>query len=71
MPLQLNISDYYIGAGAISQTIWNHLLNKDMSYGISDIDIVYYDADNIDKKFEEELREQLLELLGEFFCGLI
>lgn len=42
---KLELLNYYVGGGAITQTVWNYLLDKPLSYGISDVDIVYYDTD--------------------------
>lgn len=42
---KLKLPNYYIGGAAITQTVWNYLLDQPFSYGISDIDIVYYDTD--------------------------
>lgn len=39
------ISDYYVGAGAINQTVFNYYHGYDINYGIKDYDIVYYDED--------------------------
>lgn len=39
----LDINNYYIGAGCITQTVWNYLFNKPLDYGIKDIDFVYFD----------------------------
>jgi len=63
---KLNITDYYIGAGVISQTVWNHITKKEITFGISDIDIVIFDSDNLDKEFEVKLRNKLLSILGDF-----
>lgn len=43
----LGLSDYYVGAGAIAQTVWNHLLNRPPLYGISDVDFVYFDPSDL------------------------
>lgn len=40
-----NLENYYIGAGAINQTVFNYYHGYDMDYGISDYDIVYFDED--------------------------
>lgn len=39
------ISNYYVGAGAINQTVFNYYHGYDINYGIKDYDIVYYDED--------------------------
>lgn len=51
---QLDLEDYYIGAGCICQSVWNHQNGNDLMYGISDVDIVYYD--NKDLSYEAEDR---------------
>lgn len=57
----IGLEDYYVGAGAIVQTVWNHQENKGLISGISDIDIVYYDDANLVQ--EGDIREQLLDQL--------
>lgn len=47
---QFAFSEYYIGGGSITQTVWNYLLDKPLEYGISDVDIVYYDSDLSESK---------------------
>jgi len=39
---RLCIDNYYIGAGCITQTVWNYQLGYDLTYGISDVDFVYF-----------------------------
>lgn len=39
------IRNYYVGAGAINQTIFNYYHGYEIDYGIKDYDIVYYDED--------------------------
>ncbi|MUT64718.1 nucleotidyltransferase family protein [Paenibacillus sp. NEAU-GSW1] len=48
----LELGTYFVGAGCITQTVWNHLTGRPLTYGISDIDLVYFDAANL--SFEEE-----------------
>lgn len=48
----LGLDNYYIGAGCIVQTVWNSLTNRPFNYGITDIDIVYYDDQDL--SFEAE-----------------
>ncbi len=42
---QLALANYYAGAGCVAQTVWNHLFGLPPAYGISDIDLVYFDDD--------------------------
>jgi Uncharacterized protein conserved in bacteria len=55
----INLPNHYIGGGYITQTIWNHIYRKELHYGISDIDIVYY----CDKDLSEEAEKKTEELV--------
>jgi hypothetical protein len=61
---RLGITDYYIGAGAVVQSVWNTLEGNDINYGISDIDIIYYDADQLDKASEMVIEKRIKDELG-------
>jgi hypothetical protein len=39
----LALPDWYLGGGAIAQTVWNALHGFDPTHGISDYDVVYFD----------------------------
>lgn len=39
------LKQYFLGAGAISQTVWNEQNHQDALHGISDADFVYFDSD--------------------------
>ncbi len=39
------LTDYYLGAGCIAQTVWNYQNGNPPMHGIDDIDFVYYDGD--------------------------
>ncbi|SDF79479.1 hypothetical protein SAMN04488542_11760 [Fontibacillus panacisegetis] len=51
----LELDHYYIGAGCIVQTVWNQLTNRDMNYGIEDIDIVYFNGMDLSIEAEDEV----------------
>lgn len=38
---------YYIGAGCLVQTVWNKLTGRPLDYGIGDIDIIYYQEEDL------------------------
>lgn len=42
---KLGLQNWYVGAGAIAQTYWNHAHGNDLNFGISDYDLVYFDPD--------------------------
>lgn len=41
----LGLSDYYIGAGCVAQTVWNLQNGNPPLWGIDDVDFVYFDND--------------------------
>jgi len=43
----LNLPNFYIAAGSIFQTIWNKIDQKDLNYGIKDIDVIYYNSKDL------------------------
>ena len=43
----LQLPNFYIAAGSAFQTIWNYYDKKDLNYGIKDLDIIYYNANNL------------------------
>ncbi len=51
----LNLPNFYIAAGAVFQTIWNYYDNNPLNYNIKDIDIIYYDSNNLSKEDEKKL----------------
>ena len=51
------LKDYYIGAGAINQTVLNYYHGFDLNYGIKDFDIVYYDEDSSYEKEDKIINE--------------
>ena len=58
------IKNYYVGAGAINQTVFNYLHGFNIDYGIKDYDIVYYDEDTsyesediIIKRLEDKFKD--------------
>lgn len=44
---KLKLPNFYIAAGSIFQTIWNYYDKKPLNYGIKDIDIIYYNNDDL------------------------
>ena len=42
---QLELPNWYLGAGAVCQTVWNDLHGFPLEQGIKDCDVVYFDAD--------------------------
>lgn len=61
----LDIDNYYIGAGCITQTVWNYLFNNPLEYGIKDIDFVYFDDTNLDVEAEKRVIEKIQDLYSD------
>ncbi|HEX7735888.1 MAG TPA: nucleotidyltransferase family protein [Ktedonobacteraceae bacterium] len=41
----LHLPNWYVGAGAIAQTVWNELHGYSLDHGLKDCDLVYFDED--------------------------
>lgn len=61
----LNIDNYYIGAGCITQTVWNYLSNNPLDYGIKDIDFVYFDKEDLSIESENMVISKVTELYSD------
>lgn len=44
---KLNLPNFYIAAGSVFQTIWNYYDNNPLNYGIKDIDVIYYNNNDL------------------------
>lgn len=44
---ELNLPNFYIAAGSIFQTIWNYYDGRELNYGIKDLDVIYFDNNNL------------------------
>lgn len=61
----LELPNFYIAAGSVFQTIWNYYDGVSLTHGIRDIDIVYYDSDNLSKSDEQELEDKIVAHFNE------
>jgi hypothetical protein len=52
----LCLPDWYLGAGAVAQTVWNLRHHFEPEYGINDVDLVYFDG--ADLSIDSEARTQ-------------
>ena len=59
---QLNLASWCIGAGAIRNMVWDVLHGYETRTPLNDIDVVYYDADNVTEVTEQEQLTQLQKL---------
>jgi hypothetical protein len=59
------LPDCWLVAGAVAQTVWNHSFGLEPAHGISDIDIVYFDPDDLSQASEERHAARLREALSD------
>jgi uncharacterized protein len=57
-------NNWYLGAGCICQSVWNYISEKEITDGIKDYDLVYYDVNDISREKETEEQERTKRLLG-------
>jgi hypothetical protein len=60
----LNLGSWYIGAGGVAGTVWNHLHGYAPTHAIKDYDIVYFDAEDLSESAEKALQARVTHLLG-------
>lgn len=60
---QLNLKDWAIGAGFVRNLVWDRLHNKKLNTPLNDIDVLYFDSEDLtpetDRLLEIKLREKL------------
>jgi len=62
---ELHMSNWYLGAGGIVQTVWNAAHGFDPEYGIRDYDLVYYDASDTSYEGEDVFIQKGKELFSD------
>ncbi len=60
----LGMSSWYLGAGSIAQTVWNFRHDFELSRGIRDADLVYYDASDLSYEAEDVYIQKANELFS-------
>jgi hypothetical protein len=63
---RFNLKNYYISAGCISQTVWNYQRNYKIDYGINDIDVIFFDVDDLSEETEKETEHRI----NDFYAGI-
>lgn len=57
--------EFWVGAGAVAQTVWNFQTERPCEYGLHDIDLAYYNADDQSEESEQRVERELSETLNE------
>jgi len=63
----LGLPDWYLGAGAVAHTVWNYLHGFELTAGIKDYDLVYFDPTDLSAGGEEDRAREVasrFEALG-------
>lgn len=60
---ELELPSWYLGAGGIAQTVWNHFHGFASDYGIKDYNVVYFDPDDLTEASEKAAETRVTELI--------
>lgn len=60
----ITLPDAWLVAGALNQTIWNHLHNFPPAHGIHDIDLIYHDPADLSAESEAAIEADLRQRFG-------
>jgi hypothetical protein len=60
----LGLPDWYLGAGCITQTVWNSLHGFELTFGIKDYDLVYFDPHDLSSQAEDDAERRAGEVVG-------
>ncbi len=61
---EVRLPDGWLVAGAVAQTVWNAKLGYAPDHGIRDIDIVYFDAENLAAESEQTEERRIRSLFA-------
>lgn len=56
---RLDLPNWYLGAGCIAQTVWNHLSSEEPAAHIKDLDLAYFDPNDLSEKSEARREEEV------------
>ena len=60
----LGLPNWYLGAGAVAQTVWNQAHGHPPEAGIADYDLVYFDPQDLSKKSEQAAEDAACAAFG-------
>jgi hypothetical protein len=61
---ELGLASWYLGAGAVAQTVWNHLHGFAATHAIADYDVVYYDSEDLSQTGEQRIERATSALIN-------
>ena len=66
----LELPDWYLGAGGVAQTVWNHEHGFAAQHGIKDYDLVYFASEDLSEVAELEAMNRARELFSDLDVAL-
>ena len=60
----LEIPNWYLGAGCVAQTVWNYFHGFELTKGIKDCDLVYYDSSDVSSEAQNSHIEKGKNIFG-------
>jgi hypothetical protein len=60
---ELDLPDWYLGAGGVAQTVWNVLHGFEAAVAIKDYDLVYFDAGDLSVETERQIEAEVADRL--------
>jgi hypothetical protein len=67
---ELRLDSWYLGAGGVTQTVWNLLHGFEPTRGIKDYDLVYFDRDDLSVAGEEAAENRAAQLFEDLDAEL-
>lgn len=55
---KLDLPDWHLCAGCLTQSAWNHRFNLPYDHGIDDIDLIYFDPSDLSEDAEEDAAQR-------------
>ena len=61
--VEMDLPNWYFGAGGVAQTVWNLRHGFDPGQGIKDYDLVYFDPDDLSAEAEKQREDEVARRL--------
>ena len=61
----LNLASWAIGAGAVRNAVWDHLHGFSERTTLQDVDVVFFDSDDLSRQTEQRLQGKLAQALAD------
>jgi hypothetical protein len=63
---EIGLPDAWLVAGAIAQTVWNLACGRSAEFGIKDVDLIYFDGQDLSANSEADYERRLRDLFRRF-----